>query len=95
VQSLNAHLGDGSRPTLFQLRVTERDIRLRLHDLDSRVQDALDSDEGLGTSFSVAVVDVLCASIMELRELLDETRAEISRAVAVRDARRREPRRWN
>jgi hypothetical protein len=95
VQRLYAHLGDDSRPGLFQLRVTERSLRLRLHALDDRVQWALAADDGLGTNESVSEVDVLCASILELRELLDETRTEIAREVAALSARRDAPRRWN
>lgn len=92
--SLDAHLARDPRPTLFELRLAERRLRARLADLDARVQASLTSDEGLGSEQAVAAVDVLCASISELRELLDETRREIARDVAARSRRRTPVRRW-
>lgn len=95
VQQIYAYLGDGYRPGLFRLRVTERELRLRLARLEDRVQWALAASDGLATDEAVGEVDVLCASIGELRELLDETRDEIARQVAALSARRDRPRRWN
>ena len=95
MHSLDAQLGRGPRPTLFELRLAERRLRGRLAELDARVQGSLSTDEGLGSAEAVATVDVLCASIGELRELLEETRREIAREVAVGRARRALPRRWS
>ena len=95
MHSLDAQLGRDTRPTLFELRLAERRLRARLAELDARVQGSLTSDEGLGSSHAVATVDVLCASIGELRELQEETRREIARELAVRRARRALPRRWS
>ena len=94
VPSLDTQLGRDPRPTLFELRLAERGLRARLIQLEARVQRSLFADDGLGSAEAVATVDVLCASIGELRELLDETHREIARAVAVRRARRSRTRRW-
>ena len=84
-----------ARPTLLDLRLAERRVRARLADLDARVHGSLTSDDGLGSPEAVATVDVLCASIGELRELLDQTRREIAREVAAQRSRRTRPRRWS
>ena len=94
VHSLDAQLGRDPRPSLFELRLAERGLRTRLAELDARVQGSLFVDDGLGSTEAVATVDVLCASIGELRELLEETRREIVREVAARQARRSSTRRW-
>lgn len=94
VHSLDARLGRDPRPSLFELRLAERRLRARLVELDARVQGSLFAGDGLGSAEAVATVDVLCASIGELRELLDETRREIARELTARQARRARPRRW-
>ena len=94
VHSLDAQLGRDPRPSLFELRLAERRLRTRLAELDARVQGSLFADDGLGSTEAVATVDVLCAAIGELRELLEETRREIARDVAARHARRSSARRW-
>ena len=94
MHSLDAQLGRGPRPTLFELRLAERRLRARLLDLDARVQGSLFGTEALMSDRAVTTIDVLCASIGELRELLEETRREISRELAVQQARRTRPRRW-
>src|SRR3712207_2162153 len=81
------------RPGLFQLRVLERELRGRLAVLDKRVDGLLDF-VGLPTDEQVAAVDVLCASIAELQELLDEVRAEAALHLERSHERRSRPRRW-
>ena len=94
MHSLHAQLGRDPRPSLFELRLAERRLTRRVAQLDARVQSALFADDGLGSPQGVAVVDVLCASIGEIRELLDETRREIDAELQAREARRSVPRRW-
>jgi hypothetical protein len=81
------------RPGLFQLRVLERELRGRLAELDQRVDGLLDFT-GIPTDEQVAAVDVLCASIAEQQELLQEVRAEAARHLERSHERRRRPRRW-
>ena len=83
----------GARPGLYELRVLERRLRERIATLDARV-DGLLMVPGLPSDDHVAAVDVLCASIAEARELLDEVRREAAREVHARHARRARPRRW-
>ena len=83
----------GPRPGLYQLRVLERGLRRRIAELDARVDALLALDEP-PTDDQVAEVDVLCAAIAELRELLDEARVEAARDVQRRRARRTRRRRW-
>ena len=83
----------GPRPGLFQLRVLERGLRTRIADLDARV-DRLLAIEGPPTNAQVGEVDVLCAAIAELQELLDEARTEAAHHVDRRHARRSRRRRW-
>ena len=94
MHSLDAQLGRDPRPSLFELRLAERRLSGRAAQLDARVQSALLADDGLGSVQAVAAVDVLCASIGEVRELLAETRREIDAELATRRARRSVPRRW-
>ena len=83
----------GPRPGLYRLRVLERRLRTRIADLDARV-DALLLLDGPPSDRQVAEVDVLCAAIAELRELLDEARREAAAEVQDRRTRRSRPRRW-
>ena len=83
----------GRPPGLFELRVLERSIRDRLARLDARV-DRLLALEGPPTDDEVAEVDVLCAAIAELRELLDQARRDAAHDVQRRHARRTPRRRW-
>lgn len=85
--------GSGPRPGLFQLRVLDRRLRGRIADLDARVDELLSLD-GPPSDTHVAEVDVLCAAIAEVRELLDEARREAAREVEHRRIRRASPRRW-
>ena len=59
----------------YELRVIERSLRERLRDLEARV-DAVLAHPGPPSFEQVGAVDVLCAAIAELREMLDETRRE-------------------
>ena len=81
------------RPSLFQLRVLERELRGRLADLDARVDGLLDF-VGLPTDAQVAEVDVLCAAIMEQQELITEVRAEAAHHLERSQRRRSHPRHW-
>jgi hypothetical protein len=81
------------RPGLFQLRVLERELRGRIAMLDRRVDGLLDF-VGLPSDAHVAEVDVLCASIAELQELLGEVRADAARHLERSHERRISKRRW-
>ena len=81
------------RPSLYQLRVLERELRGRIAGLDERVDGLLDF-VGLPTDEQVAAVDVLCASIAELQELLTEVRSEAAHHLERSHERRTRPRRW-
>ena len=94
MHSLDAQLGRDHRPTLYELRLAERGLLTRISALDHRVQVALFADDGLGSSQAIAAVDILCAALGELRELLDETRREIDAELTARETRRALPRRW-
>ncbi len=59
----------------YRLRVLERRLRQRVAVLDRRVDDLLHAP-GIPTMDDVARVDILCASIGELQELMDEARRE-------------------
>lgn len=83
----------GPRPGLFVLRRLERALLDRLAELDARV-DVLLVLDGPPTDEQVAQVDVLCAAIGELQELLEEARAEAAHDVRRRRARRAPQRRW-
>ena len=94
MHSLDAQLGRDRKPTLYELRLAERRLAARIAALDDRVQVALFADDGLGSPQAIAAVDILCAALGELRELLDETRREIDAELTARETRRTLPRRW-
>jgi hypothetical protein len=83
----------GHRPALYELRVLERSLLERIAGLDARVDPLLMLDEP-PTDEQIGAVDVLCAAIAELQELLDEVRAEAAHDVVRRRARRAGQRRW-
>ena len=82
--------------SLVELTALEQRLRARLTDLDHRVQHHLAYAGGF-TEEHVAGVDVLCAAILEARELLAAVRraqvGERERLAAKRESRER-PRRW-
>lgn len=80
-------------PGVLQLRLLARRLDGDLERMDARVDELLMSD-GAPTAGDVAEMDVLCAAIGEVRELLDEARSEAARATMARRARRTQPRRW-
>ena len=82
--------------SLVELTELEQRLRERLIDLDRRVQHHLAVAGGFAED-DVSGVDVLCAAILEARELLGAVRrAQVSERerLAVRRARRTTPRRW-
>jgi hypothetical protein len=81
------------RTDLFELRSLERRIEDRIERLDARVDDLLALD-GPPFEEAAAEIDVLCAAIGELRELLDEARREAALHASERRRRRSRPRRW-
>ena len=87
-------LAPGPRPGLYELRVLDRSLRGRLAELDARVDELLALD-ARPTDAQVGAVDVLCAAIAEVRELLDEARHEAAAVTLHQRARRATPRRWS
>ncbi len=82
--------------TLVELTTLEERLRARLVELDARVQHHLAYAGGF-TDEQVGGVDVLCAAILEARELLGAVRTEQLRErarLAERRERRSRPRRW-
>jgi len=85
--------------SLVELTELEQSLRARLHDLDRRVQHHLAYAGGF-TEEQVGGVDVLCAAILEARELLGAVRREQLRERErmterrERRERRSRPRRW-
>ncbi len=82
--------------SLVELTVLEQRLRVRLTDLDHRVQHHL-APAGAAGPADVSGVDVLCAAILEARELLGAVhRAQVGERerLAARRARRGDPRRW-
>ncbi len=82
--------------TLVELTTLERRLRARLLDLDRRVQHHLAYAGGF-TDEMVGGVDVLCAAILEARELLGAVRRQQlhrRERLAERRDRRTRPRRW-
>ena len=84
----------GPRPGLYELRVLERRLRARIAVLDARVDDLL-MVPGMPSLDRVVAVDVLCASIAEARELLDEVRREAAHELQTQHVRRARPRSWS
>lgn len=84
---------DLASPGVLQLRLLARRLDADLERMDARVDELLLS-EGPPTDADVAEMDVLCAAIGEVRELLDEARSEAARETIARRARRNKPRRW-
>ncbi len=80
-------------PGVLKLRLLARRLDDDLARMDARVDALLDID-GVPTDAQVAEMDVLCAAIGEVRELVDEARAEAARETMARRARRTRPRRW-
>lgn len=64
-----------TRASLFDVRHAERALRARIDVFDARVDDLLELP-GPPSDEHIAEVDVLCAAIAELGELLDELRGE-------------------
>jgi len=82
--------------SLAELTALEQRLRARLRDLDRRVQHHLAYAGGF-TDEDVSGVDVLCAAILEARELLGAVRrAQVGERerLAERRERRARPRRW-
>ena len=82
--------------SLLELTTLEEQLRARLTELDARVQHHLALAGGFSDE-DVSGVDVLCAAILEARELLGEVRrAKVGERerLAARRARRGAPRRW-
>lgn len=79
---------------MLQLRLLARRLDADLERMDKRVDELLLS-EGPPSDEDVSEMDVLCAAIGEVRELLDEARAEAARETIARRAKRSQPRRWN
>ena len=78
---------------MLQLRLLERRLSAQLDRMDARVDDLL-LRAGTPTEDEITEVDLLGASIAEVRELLEEARHEAARETLVRRARRARPRRW-
>ena len=84
---------DLASPGVLQLRLLARRLDADLERMDKRVDELLLSD-GPPSDADVSEMDVLCAAIGEVRELLDEARAEAARETIARRTRREQPRRW-
>ena len=80
-------------PGVLQLRLLARRLDGDLERMDARVDELL-LCASAPTDRDVAEMDVLCAAISEVRELLDEARSEAARETIARRARRTQPRRW-
>ena len=78
---------------MLQLRLLERKLVPQLARMDRRV-DTLLFSASEPTRAQVAEIDILCAAIAEVRELLDEARHDAARETMARRARRARPRRW-
>jgi hypothetical protein len=84
---------DLANPGVLALRQLERKLEIQLARMDARV-DRLLMRPTAPSDADVTEIDVLCASIAEVRELLHEARAEATRETMARRARRARPRRW-
>ena len=84
---------DLASPGVLQLRLLARRLDADLERMDQRVDELLLS-EGPPTDADVSEMDVLCAAIGEVRELVDEARSEAARETIARRAKRAQPRRW-
>jgi hypothetical protein len=80
-------------PGVLQLRLLEKRLEPQLARMDARVDELLMSRRAPSDA-EVGELDVLLASIAEVRELLEEARAEAARETLARRARRARPRRW-
>jgi hypothetical protein len=78
---------------VLQLRLLERKLGADIARMDVRVDELLLSSKA-PTDDEILEVDVLCAAIGEIRELLEEARADAVRETLARRARRAQPRRW-
>jgi low affinity Fe/Cu permease len=84
---------DLATPGVLQLRLLEKRLGADIARMDARVDELLLSSKA-PTDDEITEVDVLCASIAEIRELLEEARCEAARETLARRARRARPRRW-
>lgn len=84
---------DLASPGVHPLRLLERRLEPHVARMDRRV-DALLFSAAPPTRAQVAEIDILCAAIAEVRELLDVARDEVAREAMARRARRARPRRW-
>ena len=80
-------------PGVLELRLLARRLEGDLARLDARVDEMLLCRRAPSDA-DVAEMDVLCAAIGEISELLDEARTEAARETMARRARRARPRRW-
>lgn len=80
-------------PGVLELRLLARRLEADLARLDARVDEMLVRRQAPSDA-DVAEMDVLCAAIGEVRELLDEARADAVRETLIRRARRAKTRRW-
>ena len=84
---------DLASPGVLQLRLLERRLEGDLARMDARVDELLFASTAPSAA-DVTEMDVLCAAIGEVRELLDEARSEAARETIARRAKRAQPRRW-
>ena len=84
---------DLETPGVLQLRLLERRLGADIARMDARVDELLLCARR-PTEDEIVEVDVLCAAIGEIRELLEEARADAARETLARRARRARPRRW-
>ena len=78
---------------VLELRLLERRLEADVARMDARVDELLLSTSAPSDA-DVAEMDVLCAAIGEVGELLAEARGDAARALLERRARRTRPRRW-
>ena len=80
-------------PGLLELRLLEKRLTAHVERLDARVDELLYTT-GSPTEAQVSEMDVLCAAIAEVRELLDDARHEAAVELMSRRLRRTRPKRW-